>query len=385
MKGKFLPAITLLLASLLAASCAAKPEALRAATPSDSPGTKAPIAVSVMEAKPSVQVEALLVPAALSVEVTALILAQRDGTVSQLRAQEGSRVNKGQVIAQLTGDEDLRAQLRQAELEVSRLDVEQRQYAALIKLDRNELDRETILFKQGLTADRDVERAQFKLDAAVLELEKTKVASDTARAKVVEVKAQLERSTVRAPISGVVIHRFAKLGTNVVKNDKLFEITQLGPLEVKFQVPQNERGSLAAGSIISLLPIENDQIIARARIRRMDKVAESASNTVGFVADIVSGPGLMPGMAVNVSIPRSDVGPTLWLPQTAFPVGTEIRKGGTSTIFVAVGELCAARTVWVNSVEADQVEVGSGLAEGDRVIISPPAELKAGDRVAVKN
>ncbi len=362
--------------------CTAKPEALRAG---NAAVAKAPIEVHVVEAKPSVATGDLLVPAALSVEAVAMVLAQRDGTVSQLVAQEGSRVTKGQVIARLSGDDDLRAQLRQAELEVSRLEVEQRQYAALINVNRNELERERLLFKQGLTADRDVERAQFKLDAAVLELEKTRVASQSAQAKTVGVKAELERSTIRAPITGVVTRRFTKLGTNVVKNDKLFEITKLAPLEVKFQVPQTEKGGLGPGVMVSISSVENEQIIARARIRRVDSVADAASNTLGFLADLLGGPGLMPGMAVNVHVPRRGASPTLWIPQTAFPAGAEVHKGATSTVFVAIGDKCAARNVWINSAAADQVEIISGLAMGDRVIVSPPTELKAGDLVAVKN
>jgi len=379
MRTVLVTGITVLLMGVLS-GCGAKTEGLR-------PGTAArvPIAVQVVEAKPSVVAGDLLVPAALSVEGIAMVLAQRDGTVSQLGAQEGSRVTKGQVIARLSGDDELRAQLRQAELEVSRLEVEQRQYGALIKVNRNELERETILFKQGLTADRDVERAQFKLDAAVLELEKTRVAGQSAQAKVVGLKAELERSTIRAPITGVVTHRFTKLGTNVVKNDKLFEVSKLAPLEVKFQVPQTERAGLGPGRVVSISSVESDQIIARAVIRRVDSVADAASNTLGFLADLSGGPGLMPGMAVNVHVPRRGASPTLWIPQAAFPAGTEVQKGAASTVFVAIGDKCVARAVWVNSTTADQVEIISGLALGDRVILSPPAGLKAGDLVTVKN
>jgi RND family efflux transporter MFP subunit len=366
--------------------CTAKPGSRIDSTSTAKPTTaKSPIMVQVVEPKPSTETEDLLIPAALSVEVAALVLAQRDGIVSQLAVQEGSRVSKGQVIAQLSGDDDLRAQLKQAELEVSRLDLEQREYTALVKLNRSELEREQTLFKQGLTPERDVERAQFKVDAAVLEVEKTRVAGQTAQAKVIQVKAELERSTVRSPITGIVIHRFARLGANVVKNDKLFEITQLSPLEVKFQVPQTEKGGLGPGSVLSLSAADSDQVIARARIRRMDSVAEAASNTIGFLADVPSGLGLMPGMAVNIHVPRRGIGPTVWIPQNAFPPGAELRKGGASSVFVAANSTCASRSVWVNAINGNQVEIITGLAIGDQVIVSPPADLKAGDLVAIRN
>ncbi len=378
-----LTAVMLLIACVLT-GCTAKPESLR--TSSANPvASRSPLVVQVTDPRPSTGAGDLLVPAALSVEVTALVLAQRDGTISQLAAQEGSRVVKGEVIAQLSGDDDLRARLRQAQLQVSQLEVEQREYGALIKVNRNELDRETLLFKQGLTSERDVERAQFKLDAAVLELEKSRVTSQSAQAKVVEVQAELERSTIRAPITGVVVHRYAKLGTNAVKNDKLFEISQLAPLEVRFQVPQTDKLGLGPGSMVGVSQLESDQVVATARIRRIDSVADAASNTIGFLAEVPSRPGLVPGVAVNVHIPRRSTGPGVWIPQTAFPAGVDLRKGSASTIFVAAGDKCAARAVWVNSISGDQVELISGLALGDRVILSPSPELKPGDSVLVKN
>ncbi len=377
--------ITILLVGLFA-GCTVKPGSLKdSGSAANSTSAKPPLLVQVVEAKASTATGDLLIPAALSVEVAAMVLAQRDGIISQLAAQEGARVSKGQVIALLSGDDDLRAQLKQAELEVARLDLEQKEYTALLKLNRSELDRETTLFKQGLTPERDVERAQFKADASALEVDKTRVAGQTAQSKVIQVKAELDRSTVRAPITGIVLHRFAKLGANVVKNDKLFEITQLAPLEVKFQVPQTEKGGLGPGSILSLSGAESDQIIGRARIRRIDSVAEAASNTLGFLADVPSGLGLMPGMAVNVHVPRRGDGPTVWIPQSAFPVGADVHKGAASTVFVASGNKCAARAVWVNSVLDSQVEIVSGLALNDQVILSPPADLKAGDLVAIRN
>ncbi len=377
--------ISSLTLALAIAGCTAKPGSLRDdnSTASSTTAANSPVMVQVVEPKPSAETGDLLVPAALSVEMAALVLAQRDGIINQLTAPEGSRVSKGQVIAQLSGDDDLRAQLKQAELQVSRLEIEQNQYVALLKLNRNELEREKVLFKQGLTPERDVERAQFKVDAAVLEVEKTRVAGLSAQAKVIQIKAELERSTVRSPLSGIVIHRFAKLGANVVKNDKLFEITQLTPLEVKFQVPQSDKGGLGPGSVLRLSGADGDQIIGTARIRRADPVADAASNTLGFLAD-VTGVGLMPGMAVNVRVPRRGTGPTVWIPLNTFPAGAEVRKGVAATVFVAATGKCVARAVWVNAINGDQVEIVSGLAIGDLVIISPPAELKAGDSVSVK-
>ena len=49
------------------------------------------------------------------------------------------------------------------------------------------------------------------------------------------------------------------------------------------------------------------------------------------------------------------------------------------------GAKCAVRSVWINGMEGDQVEIASGLNTGDRIILSPPTQLRAGDLVAAKN
>jgi RND family efflux transporter MFP subunit len=325
----------------------------------------------------------LLIPAALSVEDTAIVLAEREGRIINLRGQEGQRVREGDVLA-LFNDGDQRSQLQQARIEVSRLQVEAQQYEALVKLNRSELEREMSLASQGISSKADVERAQYKLDQSVKEYEKTQLATSSAQARVEAVKLELEKSTVRAPITGIITHRYTSLGTNVVRNDKLFEVDKLTPLQIKFQLPQTEKERLSPGIIVSLSRVDSDLLIARARIRRVDPVADATSSTFGYLADIVGGSGLIPGLAVNVHLPRAAGRVSFWIPRVAFPVDTDPRSGEQSTLLVVDGDKCSVRIVGVNTIEGDQLEVITGLAPGDRVILSPPTNLKEGDKVEVK-
>jgi multidrug efflux pump subunit AcrA (membrane-fusion protein) len=171
------------------------------------------------------------------------------------------------------------------------------------------------------------------------------------------------------------------LGTNVARNEKLFEIAKLSPLEVKFQLPQTERNRLNAGQIVNLSLTNENRLIARARIRRIDPVADATSNTFGYLADVLGGSGLMPGMAVNIHLPRPAEGVTFWLPRAAFPAGAALRSGASCALFVVAGDRAVSRTVMVSALEGDQVEVVSGIEKNDRVILIPPAELKDGDVV----
>ena len=207
--------------------------------------------VNVFEVKPVEAGKDQLIPAVLSVDGTVVVLAQRDGIVKELYGQEGARVTGGQVLATLD-DQDLRTDLQEARLEVDRLIMEERMCEAAVKISRSELEQEKTLVQDGLSSRRQFDRAQFKLDAAMQETEKARLATQMGRAKVDAVKVAIEKAVIRAPISGVVIHRYLNLGANAVKNERLYEISQLSPLQVKFRLPDVSRPELAPGSVLEL-------------------------------------------------------------------------------------------------------------------------------------
>ena len=170
----------------------------------------------------------------------------------------------------------------------------------------------------------------------------------------------------------------------MVKNEKIFEVSQLAPLQVRFQLPQSEGARFSAGQMVNLSSADSDRVVARARVRSLDPTADAASNTLGYWADVVGGANLIPGAAVNVHVLRPNAGSTFWIPRSAFLAAADLRRDAAGTIFVLEENKCVARTVWVNAVEGSQVEISSGLTAGDRLILMPPAEPKAGDAVMAK-
>lgn len=296
--------------------------------------------------------------------------------------QEGSRVAKGEILAHFS-DEAQRGQLRQAELDVSRLKVEAEQLQALIKLNRSEFDRESLLASQGLVSRGELERAKYKLEESIQESEKSRLATESALARVDVVKLEMQKTTVRAPVTGVVTRRYVAPGTNVAKNDKLFEVAQLSKMELRFRVPQNYGSLLECGQVLGLSTDDQSAVIAKARIRRRDPVADAISNTFGYAAEIVGPVNLMPGLTVYVHLPRFGDVDTFWLPLAAFPTGAGLKDGVSSTVFVVKGDQVSTRVVVVRAIEGDQVEVESGLMKYDRVVLAPAAELRDGDQVVV--
>lgn len=341
-----------------------------------------PTPVEVFEVKPSAVSNELMIPAVTSNEETAIVVAGRDGTIIDVRAQEGVRVEKGALLVRFDDDAQ-QQQLRQAELDVNRLQIEEQQYDALIKVNRNELEREKTLAKDGITSQRDIERAEYRLLAAVNEYEKTRIATQTAQARLKAARIEMEKNRVNAPVAGIITRRFVTLGTGVAKNDRLFEIARSAALQVRFQLPQTER-QLSGGSLVAISPVNGNTVIAQARIRRAESAAGAAGGTLEYLADVIGGGRLTPGAAVNVRVPRLAVASIIWVPRVAFHTESDLRGGALAPLMVVEEGRCAERLVGVSAINGDHVEIISGLISGDRVILAPPTTMKAGDPVEVR-
>ena len=324
------------------------------------------------------------IPAVISTDNTAVVLAQIDGIVVDLKADEGTQVAKDAVIARIS-DEGLRVQLRQSEIEVERLTIEARQYEEMIKVNRTELEQDQALAESGLTSARQVNRSRYKVNVSVDELERERLAVRVAQARVDAAKLELQKSVLKAPMAGVVTRRYARLGAGVIKGEKLFEVAQMSPLQVRFQLSSSEPALLRPGSAVNVSEAQGDRVLTRATVRRIDPIADAASNTLTFVADLTHTAGLVPGIAVNVQVPGRRSGTTYAIPRAAFPSASELRQGVAAPLFVVEGGRCSIRTVWIQEVGSEQVEISSGLMPGDHVVLSPPAQLKTGAAVSVKN
>jgi multidrug efflux pump subunit AcrA (membrane-fusion protein) len=91
-------------------------------------------------------------------------------------------------------------------------------------------------------------------------------------------------------------------------------------------------------------------------------------------------------MGVKVTFLReADQSPAMTAqPTTLAPKAAVVTDNGKSYVFVVNGETVERRALTMGGIDGDRVEVIGGLHAGDRVVISPPAELKDGAKVMIK-
>ncbi|MDB9314050.1 efflux RND transporter periplasmic adaptor subunit [Spirulina sp. CS-785/01] len=349
--------------------------------------------------------------------------------IVQVLAEEGDRVQAGQLLAQLDNSV-LRAQYQQAQAAVARTEarlaelragarseeIARAQQAvnsakagvrraeadlALIekRVERNQLletegaiarDRLDEILNQAQTAQATLEQEKARLQEAretLAELQRgTRPETlDQAEAQLAEAKsqvqlitAQLEDTRVTAPRSGVIAERNAKVGDVTAGSNTLFTIIEDGRLDLHLQVPETQRPAVQPGQPVRVTSDADPNLRLVGRVKRVDPVIEEQSRLATVRVQLPQDAGLQPGMFLRGQIVTS-TSPGLTIPiDAALP-----DDNNEATVFVVQpDETVKATTVTLGEILADnRVEVLEGLEAGDRIVVQGAAYLKDGDLI----
>lgn len=229
--------------------------------------------------------------------------AERDGVVARITADVGTRVRRGDVLAQLD-DRQLTAQHDAAVAKSLAAAQDEQNWATEIKLSEIDLQRDEELFKYKLITQQQLDHARYKVVGARQEHERevqtTRQAQDEAKALEVE----LAKTRITAPFDGVVARRYIRAGQSVAKNDRLFWVTATAPLNVRFTLPQEMIAKIKTGQMVSVTgPGGGPEY--QARVTLVSPVVDPASGTIEVQARVEGEPtDLRPGMTVSVKVSR---------------------------------------------------------------------------------
>jgi len=240
----------------------------------------------------------------LSVEHQVDVPTQIDGVVAELIKDEGSRVQAGEIMARLD-DRSVAAELEkaQADLRVAKNNVGYQE--AELKAKEAAYRRQQQMRQFGLSSEADLEHAEFEAKGAEFDLASWKANVDKNQAEIRRLETELDKTRIRAPFSGLVARRYIRLGQGVSKSDKCFRVSQLYPLRVQFQVPENSSRRPHLGDTVAVTVLEDATHPFPAKIMQVSPTIDPASDSYDVTAQL-TGTGLgdlRPGMAVRVGWP----------------------------------------------------------------------------------
>lgn len=273
--------------------------------------------------------------------------------IEAVLVREGERVQKGQVLARL-GTQDLEARVKQAEAQLASAKVEAQLTRALVERNRK-------LFEKNYFSENDFARSQGEAEAREEAVRAQQALVDISR------KA-LNDAVVRAPIGGVVAKRYVEPGSSVSMDARLFDIVDLGQMELEASVPAAEVPRIRVGQAVMFTVDGFGGRRFEGQVVRINPVADAATRAIPVYVR-VNNPdaALKGGMFARGEITSGSGKEALIIPLAALRHG---EKG--STAFVLKGDRLELRAVEAGTIDerAGEAVISSGVAEGETVVVA---------------
>jgi membrane fusion protein (multidrug efflux system) len=271
------------------------------------------------------------------------------GRITMLNIQEGRQISKGTLLVKLY-DGDLQAQL-------------QKLYAQKENDEKNEQRAKQLLARDAASQqDYDLVSTQLKTTLADIEL----------------VKAQILKTEIRAPFSGVIGLRNVSPGAYVSPSTTIANLQQTDPLKVDFFVPEKYSSRLSVNKSV-VFEVDGFTEKFKGNIYAIEPGIDQATRSIKIRAMVANtGAKLHPGAFAKVRLDIQDIKAVMVPTQAIIP-----QTRGKQVVLLKNGK-AAFRKVETGLRNENQVQVTSGLAEGDTVIttglmfVKPDAPLKVG-------
>lgn len=289
------------------------------------------------------------------------VSADLPGIVSRINFESGRSVQQGEVLVELDTKQE-RAQLAAAEAE---RDLAQVNFTRL----------------QGLVKDGVVTQAEF---------DKAEADRRATEAKVKEIRATIERKTIRAPFTGTLGIRQVNLGQYLSAGSPVAPLQSIRPIYVNFGVPQEFSRQVRVGSKVVVRADELARAQFEGRVTAIDSLLDEKTRNVQVQATLANSEAkLRPGMFVKVDLNTGAAQSLISLPASAIsyaPYGDSVyvvseMKDAKGQSYRGVRQ----QFVKVGGTRGDQVAVVEGLKVGDEVVSSGTFKLRNGAAVQVNN
>ncbi len=297
------------------------------------------------------------------------------GRLVELNVEEGSRVSEGDVVARLDS--------RELEAGQKRLQAEIKSAKAIEKQTRLALERQQKLAKTEDVSASALESAEASFEGAAARVQ-------SLEASLMEVMVRLDKSTVYAPFSGVVVQKNAEVGEVVVASGggtnargSVATLVDFDTLEVQIELSQTALEAARVGAPLLIYLDAYPEEGYRGQVRQVWPTASRAKATVELRAEFLErDERLLPELGVRVVfVSEEESNPTppmVLLPKSALIQGSE------PAVFIIQDGLLEKRPLTLRDDFDDSlIEVGSGLIGGETVVMNPDPGLKAGDSVKI--
>ncbi len=320
------------------------------------------------------------------------------GKVIEINVEEGMAVKEGQILARLD-DSQSRAALALSQAQVGSASKAVRENEVHLQQANITLKRQTQLLTSGYGTQADVDQAKTDVDATEARIQALKEQVNVAERQVELQQTEVDNAIIRAPFSGIATSKDAQPGEMVspvsagggFTRTGICTIVDMRSLEIEVDVNESYINRVTPGQDVSAVLDAYPDWQIPAHVITIVPTADRQKATVlvriGFKQ---LDPRILPDMGIKVTFlrnsadqrggtPAANAQPVTLVPKAAIKI-----DGDVSVAFIIKGDVVERRAVRVGGTDGDRVEVLAGLHSGDRVVLSPGADVKDGAKVTVK-
>ncbi len=277
------------------------------------------------------------------------VTSEISGIVRGLPFTEGGPIKKGQLLARID-DAELSARLDRAE--------------AIRKQGQLNFERSKNLSERGAIAQQQLDDSQAALNVAEADL--------------ALVKAQLDKTRITAPFSGLVGTQHISVGAYVRPGEAITELAQINELKATFPAPERFMGQLAPGAIVAVSAPAFPGVALNGQIDVIEPILDPSTRNVRIVARVANPDHLFrPGMSANIRVILAERPEALTIPSESVFV-----EGEQAFVYLINPDSTVRQVpVKLGTRTAGSVEVVDGLTSGARVVSSGHQKLYPGAKV----
>ncbi|WP_405411162.1 efflux RND transporter periplasmic adaptor subunit [Maribacter sp. Asnod1-A12] len=315
--------------------------------------------VNTLTAKKEIFNHYLELQGAVSTKQNVLIYPEMSGTLQKVYVKAGDRVSRGQILATID-DGGMSSQLSQLKTQ-----------AALAKTT---FERQERLWNQNIGSEIQYLQAKTNYEAAENMVSQT--------------QSQLGKSTVRAPFSGIIDNVIKDQGTVVAPGpgSEVFRIVNLSDMYIEVEVPESYLGSVAKGKeALVYFSVLGDSIVTK--IRETGNFINPSNRSFEAEIPVPNKDGrIKPNLTAKVAINDYTSEEAILIPTSIISENAD----GEQYVFVAEetntdGEALVKRSViTTGKTQGANIEVLSGLADGNQIIKEGARSVKDGQKVKIK-
>ena len=338
-------------------------------------------------------------PGDLQAIVESPIFARADGYMKTRLVDIGDRLKKGQPMAEIETPEldqqisQAHATLAQATSTIKELEADLALARANLGLAQVTRDRWQRLLAKGAVSRQESDERQADFDVKEAQRQKAEASLATAQDTIHASEANLRRleelkgfARVTAPFDGVVTARNVDVGTLINAGNggaakEMFRVAQIQPLRVFVNVPQTYVEQVRAGQVAQLRVQEKPGQVFPAKVTNVSESLDANSRAMLVILETPNvGDLLFPGMYAQVRFTSPRTRRALRVPGDTVVIG----KTGARVAEVGADHVVHFKSVTLGQDLGSEIEVTSGVNEGEMLISNPSDAIQEGVVVEVR-